>query len=144
MDPVVTPGVRIMDWNENRQRHGATSPVFVFGPTEDVTRTVWLQFKYEPGWVAPIHAHSGWTATIILEGTFFAGGVEYSPGSIIQVEPNVHYGPFETGPNGVTCLELFENQAALPPIWDESDPDVIAVMERLGPEALSIWNNKIV
>jgi hypothetical protein len=138
-----TPGVRVFDWNEHRQRNGSSSRVFPLGAKDDTERPCWLQFKYEPGWVAPVHAHSGWTCTVIIEGSWFAAGVEYFPGQMVMVAPNVQYGPFKTGPNGVTAFELFENQAALPPIWDESDPDVQAVKDRLGDTLGSMWNNNI-
>jgi hypothetical protein len=79
---------------------------------------------------------------VVLEGPWSAGGVEYGPGDIIIVEPNVIYGPFEPGPNGVFAVEYFENQAALPPIWDENDPDVKAQLERLGDDAVSIYDQQ--
>jgi hypothetical protein len=47
----------------------------------------------------------------------------------VIAEPYVEYGPFEPGPEGVTLIEFFENLDAVPPIWDETDPRVIAQMQ---------------
>jgi hypothetical protein len=137
------PGVRIRNWNENRQRKDTASSIFTLGwPAADASQPCWVQFRYEPGWRAPAHAHSGWSCTVVLEGSWIAGGVEYGPGEMIIVAPNVTYGPFDPGPNGVLCVEFFENQAALPPIWDDNDPDVKTQLERLGADAASIYDQQ--
>ena len=137
------PGVRISNWSENRQRKGTASTIFTFGPPEkDPSQPCWLNCRFEPGWRSPAHAHDGWTCTVVLEGSWLCGGVEYGPGDIITVPPNVTYGPFDPGPNGVVAVEFFENQAAMAPIWDEDDPEVKAVLERLGDDAASIYNQR--
>ena len=138
-----TPGVKVFDWSEGRQRNGSSSRVFPVGPKDDPNRACWLQFHYEPGWVAPVHSHPGWTCTVIMAGSWFANGIEYFPGHIIIVEPNVEYGPFASGPNGTTAFEIFENIDACAPIWDEADPDVQAVLDRLGDTAESLFNQSI-
>ena len=145
MDPRNTPGVRIRSWNDDRQRNGTASTIFSLGePDKNSTHPCWLQFHYEPGWYLPAHAHAGWTTTVILEGSWAWDGVEFGPGEVLIAAPKVMYGPFTPGPNGVTALEFFENQDAVPPIWDEESPEVKTMLERLGASAASIYQQHIV
>jgi len=80
---------------------------------------------------------------VVIEGSWIAGGIEYFTGQMVIVEPNVVYGPFECGKDGVTCIEFFEHQDAVPPIWDEADPAVQAVLARLGDTAASVYRPAI-
>jgi hypothetical protein len=127
-----TPGIHVLDWNENRQREGVASCIFPLGRSDEPSSPCWEQFSYEYGRILPPHSHSGWTCTVVIEGSWFADGIEYGPGQMIVAEPHTHYGPFEPGVNGVRAIEFFENLAAVAPIWDTTDPVVLAHIERRG------------
>jgi hypothetical protein len=137
------PGVHVLDWKENRQRRKESSRYFPLGPSQEKDRPLWNQVNRQPGNVAPAHSHAGWTCTVVLEGSLSLDGVEFGPGQMILVEPHVHYGPLIAGPTGVSFIEFYENQGTLAPIWDMTDPAVVALLERLGDEAASVNNPAI-
>jgi hypothetical protein len=130
-------GVQCLDWEDGRRRMvGDVSPLFLLG-AEGTTRPCWVQSRMEHGQTSPPHAHSGWTCTVVIGGSWRVGGQEMSKGQMVLVEPDVEYGPFEPGPDGVEIVEIFADEAAVEPIWGEhaQDPRVLALNERLANAA---------
>jgi quercetin dioxygenase-like cupin family protein len=138
MGDAATPGIHVWDWNEKRLRDGRASILFPLGDATNENRAVWSQFHYGEGQIAPAHSHSGWTFVVVIGGSGTVGDVELTTGQMVLVEPYVVYGPIAPGPDGITCMEIFENVPAVEPIWDLDAPDVKALFEQLGDAASEI------
>lgn len=118
-------GVHETDWIDDLTvTPMSTQKRFFMGHDGDRGRPNFMWATMEQGQTSPRHAHRGWSCTVILDGSFVIGGVEFTAGQMLIVEPDVVYGPFEPGPDGVTLVEYFEHEDAIPPVWDESDPRV--------------------
>src|SRR5260370_42457806 len=111
-------GVHRADWSENRRKSiGIVSPPYTVGRTAASPR--WIHSRMEHGQTSLPHAHSGWTCTVVIEGSWYVGGELFTAGQMVIVEPDIEYGPFEPGEDAVTILEVFENEAAMEAIWRE-------------------------
>lgn len=73
--------------------------------------------------IAPPHAHDGWALTVVLKGSWKVGDIWQKVGDVTLAEPNIFYGPFEPGPEGVHGLEIFSSMQAVPPLWGEYTND---------------------
>lgn len=132
------PGVTVLDWNGERRTMGnpgneiATLFSLVVGEgTEDEHAARFVHCRMDPDGPPRLwHAHPGWTATIVLEGSMTIEGEEFTAGQIVLVEPGVAYGPIVPGPEGATFLEVFSGADATVTVWDEDDPRVEEYRER--------------
>lgn len=125
------PGVRILDWNDERHTMGkpgheiATLFSLVVGGADDEHAARFVHCRMDPDGPPRLwHAHPGWTATIVLEGSMTIEDVTFTTGQMVMVAPGVAYGPIVPGPEGATFLEVFSATAATVTLWDEDDPRV--------------------
>lgn len=127
----IAPGVHVLNWNDGRQVGvlGEGSPLYCLGHP-GTTRAGFVHFRMESHQSAPPHSHSGWACTVVLDGSWTVGDVVQGPGEMMLIEPGVEYGPFQPGPDGVTGIEFFENEAATVAQWGThaDDPRVVAAM----------------
>lgn len=131
-DPLSSrPGLRVLDWNADRHVQGtadneiATLFSLVVGDAGDDVAARFVHARMDPGGPPRLwHAHPGWTATIVLEGSMTIEDVPFTAGQMVVVAPGVAYGPIVPGPDGATFLEVFSGAAATETIWDEDDPRV--------------------
>lgn len=131
------PGVQVLDWNADRRTMGrpgheiATVFSVVVGDAGDGQAARFVHCRMDPGGPPRLwHAHPGWTATIVLEGSMTVEDVELAAGQLVVVAPGVGYGPIVPGEQGATFLEVFSGVAATQTIWDETDPRVEAYRSR--------------
>jgi hypothetical protein len=131
---VEAPGLTVLDLfeDQNVTAMATTSPIVFLGPQGEGQRPNVQLIHMDCGQTAPVHSHRGWTCTVVIEGSMLIGGEEYGRGKAVLVEKDVVYGPFEGGPEGATILEFFDSQRAITPLWDESDPRVVAQYESMG------------
>ena len=123
-----------------RKPMGDSGPLIMLGQMMDnPAPAVYFKMAADSGG-SPPHAHDGWAMTIVLEGSWTVGGIEQKAGDITLAEPNVFYGPFEPGPDGVVGIEIFSSLQAVPPIWGEhaNDPRVLAIGE-ISPGEMVIY-----
>ena len=125
------PGVRVLDWNAERRTVGtpsheiATLFSLVVGEAGDEHAARFVHCRMDPDGPPRLwHAHPGWTATIVVEGSMTIEDVEFTAGQLVLVAPGVAYGPIVPGPAGATFLEVFAGAAATLTLWDEDDPRV--------------------
>ena len=134
-------GFHVGNWDSPRTSFpmGQGGPMLCLGAPDDPNRpvAVWFSMGHEGGG-SPPHAHSGWALTVVLSGSWKVAGIEQSPGEASLAEPNVFYGPFEPGPDGVVGVEIFENMDAVGAIWGEyaEDPRVLALGDYKGEMAI--------
>ncbi len=123
------PGVKVLDWNAERRTMGtpgheiATLFSLVVGEAGDEHAARFVHCRMDPDGPPRLwHAHPGWTATIVVEGSMTIEDVEFAAGQLVLVAPGVAYGPIVPGPEGATFLEVFSGTAATVTLWDEEDP----------------------
>jgi hypothetical protein len=125
------PGVQVLDWNAARRTMGApgheiaTLFSLVVGDAGDGHAARFVHCRMDPdGPPRLLHAHPGWTATIVIEGSMTIEDERFDVGQMVLVAPNVAYGPIVPGPEGATFLEIFSGVDATVTLWDEDDPRV--------------------
>jgi len=125
------PGVQVIDWNAARRTMGApgheiaTLFSLVVGDAGDEHAARFVHCRMDPGGPSRLwHAHPGWTATIVLEGSMTIEDEWFHAGQLVLVAPNVSYGPIVPGPEGAAFLEVFSGAEATATLWDEDDPRV--------------------
>ena len=127
---------RVVDWNKNRSPHGtpgneiATLFSLVVGEDDDENAPSFVHAKMNADGPPRLwHSHPGWTTTIVLEGSIDIEGVTFTAGQMVQVAPNVSYGPLKAGPEGASFIEIFGKDAK-GTAWDEDDPRVAEYRSR--------------
>jgi hypothetical protein len=133
----ITQGVHFGRWDEPvfTSPMSTNGPLLCLGQTGDASRPTLLWFKMNPDDSgAPPHSHDTWAMTIVLEGSMTVGDVVQKPGDVMICEPNVFYGPFEPGPEGVVGFEFFSTMAGVQALWGdaENDPRVLALGDYAG------------
>ena len=125
------PGVQVLNWNAARRSMGspgyeiATLFSLVVGDPGDEHAARFVHCRMDPdGPPRLVHAHPGWTATIVLEGSMMIEDERFDVGQLVVVAPNVAYGPIVPGPEGAAFLEIFSGVDATVTRWEEDDPRV--------------------
>ncbi len=93
-----------VDWNEDRSPQGTPGKQIatVFNLVVGAERDPQRRSSSTPGRNRTArrrlaHSHSGWTATIVLEGSIDIDGVVFTEGMMVVVGPDVICGPASTG-----------------------------------------------
>jgi len=85
--------------------------------------------KWDPGMIVRKHGHFSPHVLTVIEGEFFCGERLCGPGTHIELPFGADFGPFRSGPKGVTLYEVMMGD---PRSWSD-DPEAMAkILEEHG------------
>jgi hypothetical protein len=108
------------------------------GEPNNPGRGVLLDTRLQPGENYPPRWHQEWRALLVMDGSMKVGETKISKNDMVIVEPNIEFGPFEPGPQGVHLLEVTRTAAAAACVYREkyrNDPRYKALLAR-SPDTL--------
>src|SRR5688500_9436444 len=97
---------RLQSMQDLRRERGR-SKQFVLGDPEDDSAAAGLISELPP--LAPVvrHGHDCHSMTLVLKGSMFVEGKVLYPGDGMTAVSHEFYGPWFTGPEGCTVVEVF-------------------------------------